>query len=108
MTTILRKAFVVTLKPGALERYVHWHDNLWPDLAAQFATSGIVEISLFEDDPLVFVYSEITAIDAWDRHFEADISQRWMREVMDPLMDVLADGSAKSADLREIWHFPAG
>jgi L-rhamnose mutarotase len=105
--SLLRKAFVVTLRPDALEQYVYWHENIWPELAAQFALSGIMTVSVFENHPQVYVYSEISDDAAWARHFDADVCQRWMSTVMQPLMELDRDGSQKALDLTQIWHLPA-
>ena len=46
MAETTRKAFLLRLKPGALDQYVYWHDNIWPELQAEIASQGIAEITL--------------------------------------------------------------
>ena len=41
MAETMRKAFVLRLKPGALDQYIHWHDNIWPELQEEIARQGI-------------------------------------------------------------------
>ncbi len=105
MAEAIRKAFVLKLKPGALETYIHWHDNIWPELTAEIARQGIAEISLFQRDDLVFLHSRVTDPDAWTRLWDSDIHHRWASELMDPLMFYRPDGVVDSQELREIWHF---
>ena len=44
-----------------------WHDNIWPELVAEIEESGIAKMTIFENDPVLFLYSEIADEDAWDR-----------------------------------------
>ena len=46
MAELIRKAFVLRLKPGALDEYIYWHDNIWPELQQAIAEEGIAEITL--------------------------------------------------------------
>lgn len=101
----LRKAFVLKLKPGALDDYIYWHDNIWPELTAEIASQGIAEITLFQLDDMVFLYSEVADSEAWDRLWASDVHHRWGSELMDPLMHYRDDGVVDSRQLREIWHF---
>jgi L-rhamnose mutarotase len=64
MGETMRKAFVLKLKPGALDTYVYWHDNIWPELRQEIARQGIAEITLFQIDDMVFLYSRIDDADA--------------------------------------------
>ena len=40
MAETIRKAFVLRLKPGALDQYIYWHDNIWPELQAGDRRAG--------------------------------------------------------------------
>ncbi len=101
----MRKAFVLKLKPGALDQYIYWHDNIWPELKEEIARQGIAEITLFQLDDMVFLYSEVADSAAWDRLWASDVHHRWGSELMDPLMHYRDDGVVDSRELREIWHF---
>ena len=50
---VLRKAYVLSLREGALEEYIHWHKNIWPELLAKIKDEGIAEVSLFEAAPMI-------------------------------------------------------
>jgi L-rhamnose mutarotase len=49
----------MTLKPGALPTSTDQHDHLWPELAAEIRACGIKKIATLEDDPYLFVCSEV-------------------------------------------------
>jgi L-rhamnose mutarotase len=100
---MIRKAFTIRLKPGALAEYKRQHDAIWPDLVAEFERQGIAQISIFEDDPVLFLYSEVTDEDAWDRLWHTDIHLRWA-QVMKPLLEFGEGDIVDSTDTREIFH----
>jgi L-rhamnose mutarotase len=91
MAETIRKAFVLRLKPGALDEYIYWHDNIWPELQQQI-------------DDQVILTSLVNDPDAWTRLWDSDVHHRWA-ELMSPLMHYRDDGVVESRELREIWHF---
>ena len=104
MAETIRKAFLLKLKPGALDQYVHWHDNIWPDLQREIAAQGIAEVSLFNLDDMIVLHSRVSDPEAWTRLWDSEIHHRW-GELMAPLMHYREDGVVDSRELREIWHF---
>lgn len=108
MSDPIRKAFVLRLKPGALDEYIFWHDRIWPELRAEIARQGIAEITLFQLDDMIFLYSEIDDPEAWTRLWDSEIHHRWAREQMAPLMHYRDDGIVDNRELREIWHLVPG
>jgi L-rhamnose mutarotase len=100
----IRKAFLLKLKPGALDDYIYWHDNIWPELQQEIASQGIAEISLFQLDDMIVLHSRVNDPEAWTRLWASDVHRRW-GELMDPLMHYRDDGIIDSRELREIWHF---
>jgi L-rhamnose mutarotase len=100
----IRKAFVLKLKPGALDDYIYWHDNIWPELQQEIARQGIAEISLFQLEDMIFLHSRVNDPEAWTRLWDSDVHRRW-GELMSPLMHYRHDGIIDSRELREIWHF---
>ena len=91
------------LKPGGLEEYRRHHDSIWPELVAEIEKQGIAQITTFENDQDLFLYSEITDVEAWDRLWASEIHAKWA-EIMKPLMEFGGDGLVDSTDLREIFH----
>jgi L-rhamnose mutarotase len=100
---MIRRAFTMRLKPGALAEYKQRHDEIWPELVAEIEKSGIASITTFEADPVLFLFSEINDEEAWDKLWHSEIHLRWAK-VFDPLMNIRPDGIIDSSDLHEIFH----
>lgn len=100
---MIRKAFTMRLKPGALAEYKRHHDNIWPELVTEVEKSGIGTITTFEQDPVLFLFSEITDEGAWDRLWHTEIHDRWAK-VMGPYMMFREDGIVDAGELREIFR----
>jgi L-rhamnose mutarotase len=100
---MIRRAFMMRLKPGGLAEYRRWHDEIWPDLVAEIERQGIGQITIFEKDPVLFLYSEVTDEGAWQRLWHTEIHDRW-GEKMNPLMEFNADGIVDSTDVTEVFH----
>ena len=100
---MIRRAFTMRLKPGGLAAYKDHHDNIWQDLVDELERQGIAQITIFEADPVLFLYSEILDEDAWDRRWHSEVHDRW-GEIMNPLMEFGPDGIVASTELREVFH----
>lgn len=100
---MIRRAFTMRLKPGGLEEYRRNHDAIWPELVAEIEKQGIAQITIFENDPHLFLYSEITDEEAWDRLWHSEIHDKW-GEIMNPLMEFGDDGIVDSSEVREIFN----
>ena len=103
---MIRQAFMMKLKPGALAEYTRQHDALWPELAAKIRECGITTIATFEDDPYLFLFSEIEDDGAWARLWDTDVHKKW-GEVMEPLMEFGADGKVQATFMRQVFNFDA-
>ena len=90
---MIRRAFTMRLTPGSLAEYKRHHDSIWPELVAEIERQGIAQITIFEDDPVLFLYSEIH--DKWG-------------EIMDPLMEFNDEGIVDSSELREVFDLRTG
>ena len=104
---MIRRAFTMRLKPGGLAEYKRNHDAIWPELVAQIEKDGIAQITIFEKDPVLFLYSEIHDEEAWDRLWHSEIHDRW-GEVMNPLMEFNDDGIVDSSVVNEVFHLETG
>jgi L-rhamnose mutarotase len=91
------------LKPGALAEYRRHHDNIWDELVAEIEKSGIANMTIFESDPQLFLYSEISDPEAWDKLWHSKVHDRWS-ELMSPLMEFGPDGIVASSEVREVFH----
>lgn len=100
---MIRRAFTMRLKPGALAEYKYHHDNIWPDLVAEIERSGIALITTFQRGLDLFLVSEISDEGAWDKLWNSPVHQRWA-EVMQPLMHLRDDGIVDAGELIEVFH----
>lgn len=100
---MIRRAFTLRLKPGAFAEYKRYHDNIWPELVAEIEKSGIATITTFENDPVLFLFSEICDEKAWDKLWHSEIHKKWA-EVMMPFLDFRPDGIVDFKELREIFR----
>ncbi|MCA9089330.1 MAG: L-rhamnose mutarotase [Planctomycetaceae bacterium] len=107
---MIRRAFTMRLKPGALEEYREHHDTLperWPQLLSEIRDSGIAQITTFQNGLDLFLYSEIHDEQAWDKLWHSDVHRRWA-ELMQPLMHLDENGIVQAGELTEIFHCEPG
>jgi len=100
---MIRKAFTMRLKPGGLAQYKAHHDEIWQELVDEIQGQGIAQITIFESDPVLFLYSEIKDEEAWDRLWHSAVHDRWA-ELMNPLMEFNDEGIVDSSEVREVFH----
>jgi L-rhamnose mutarotase len=100
---MIRCAFTMRLKPGAIEEYRRHHDEVWPELVAEIERSGIASITTFRSGDNLFLFSEIRDPEAWDRLWRSEIHLKWA-EVMQPLMHLTPDMTVDAGQLEEIFH----
>ena len=79
------------------------HDAIWAEMIAELEKSGIADMTIFENDPVLVMYSVITDVDAWDRLWHSEVHDRWA-VLMNPLMEFNSDGIVNSTELREGFH----
>lgn len=99
---MMRRAFTMRLKPGGLAQYKAHHDAIWQELVDEIRSQGIAQITIFERDPILFLYSEISDEAAWDRLWHSEIHDKW-GAIMNPLMEFNDDGIVDSSELREVF-----
>ena len=100
---MIRKAFMMRLQPGGLAMYKKYHDEVWPELVAEIERQGIAKITIFENDPVLVLYSVISNVEAWDRLWHSEVHDRW-GVLMNPLMEFNSEGIVNSTELREVFH----
>jgi len=99
---MIKRAFTMKLKPGGLAEYKRHHDSIWPELVAEIERQGIAQITIFENDPVLFLYSEISDPEAWDRLWHTEIHDKW-GEYMAPLMVFNDEGIVDSSEVRLVF-----
>ncbi len=102
---LVRKAYQLTLSANSLPDYIYWHENIWPELVERISSEGIARVALFENHPTVFLYSEISDEESWERLWKSEVHARWAVEVMQPLMEYRDDGIVDAIPLKEIWYW---
>ena len=102
-SAVIRRAFTLRLKPESFAKYKHYHDNIWPELVREIEQCGIAQITTFENNLQLFLYSEIYDKKAWDKLWSSKIHDKWA-ELMQPLMQFGADGKVDAGPLTEIFH----
>ena len=97
---MVRRAFTLRLKPGALDEYVRQHDEYLAGAGGRARGQGISELTIFERDGDLFVYCEATDYEAMDRVWASEVHDRWAK-VMDPLIGVNADNKVDAVPVTE-------
>ncbi len=102
---MIRKAFVMQLKPGFEAEYQRRHQPIWPDLIDVLRSHGASNYSIFIDSASLrlFGYVEIEDESRWAAIAETPICRRWWAH-MQELMDTHPDGSPVSLPLHEVFH----
>lgn len=91
------------LKPESFAKYKQYHDNIWPRLVREIEECGIAQITTFENNLQLFLYSEIYDPKAWKKLWSSKVHDEWA-EHMEPLMQFGPDGKVDAGPLREIFH----
>ena len=102
---MIRKAFLMTLKPGSREEYERRHNPIWPELQEVLKKHGVHNYSIFlerENDKL-FAYAEIESEAKWQQIAETESCRRWWSYMKD-LMLTNEDESPVSILLAELFH----
>ena len=106
---MIRQGLLLRLKPKALAEYKRHHDEIpkkWPELAAKIKECGIKNIRTFEADPFLFLYAEVEDENSFPRLWDTEIHKKWAK-VMDPLIELDAQGKPDARFLKQIFNFEA-
>jgi L-rhamnose mutarotase len=102
---MVRKAFLMTLKPGHQAEYQKRHNPIWPELQQVLREHGVHNYGIFLDSGAdrLFAYAEIESDELWRRIAETEVCGRWWAHMKD-LMLTNADNSPVAVDLVEVFH----
>ena len=102
---MMRKAFLMRLKPGQQAEYERRHHPIWPELQATLKAHGVSNYSIFLDAPTdkLFAYAEVESAERWQAIANTEICQRWWAHMRD-LMETNADNSPLAIELNEVFH----
>ena len=102
---MIRKAFLMTLKPGHQDEYEKRHNPIWPDLQNVLKKHGVSNYSIFlyRDADLLFAYAEIESESLWEQIAQTEECRRWWAHMKD-LMLTNPDDSPLAVSLPEVFH----
>lgn len=102
---MIRKAFLMNLKPGHQEEYERRHNPIWPELQDVLRGHGVGAYSIFLDRETdrLFAYAEIESEELWSKIAQTEACQRWWAHMRD-LMLTNDDNSPVAINLDEVFH----
>ncbi|MET0622121.1 MAG: L-rhamnose mutarotase [Pyrinomonadaceae bacterium] len=102
---MIRKAFLMTLRPRRREEYERRHNPVWPELEEVLRAHGVRNYSIFHDRQTdkLFAYAEIESEELWARIASTEACRRWWTH-MKELMLTNPDDSPASENLDEVFH----
>jgi len=104
---MIRKAFLMKLKPGCQPEYERRHNPIWPELQDVLKQHGASNYSIFLDRSTdsLFAYVEIQSQELWTQIATTDVCRRWWTQ-MKELMLTNPDDSPVAVTLDEVFHLP--
>lgn len=102
---MVRKAFLMKLKPGMQEEYERRHNPVWPEMAQLLKAHGVGNYSIYLDRQTdnLFAYVELESEQLWEEIARTEVCRRWW-EHMEELMLTNDDASPVSIPLTEVFH----
>ncbi len=105
MERVTRRAWIMTLKPGAEAEYKRRHDSIWPELKNALLDSGVTSFSIYRHGLMLFAYQERDpAVAPPDK--PVPVFWQWWRE-MAPLMETLPDARPVQTPIEEVFNLTA-
>lgn len=102
---MIRKAFLMNLKPGNQAEYERRHNPIWPELQDVLRRHGVRNYSIFLDRETdgLFAYAEIESEELWAKIAQTVACRRWWAH-MKELMLTNDDDSPVAISLDEVFH----
>ncbi len=104
---MIRKAFVITARPGLTEEYIQRHNPIWPELSKALSDHGVRNYSIFlrPETSELFGYMEITDELLFKKLEDNDVCRRWWLYMTEVLVSESSD-SRKAIEemLDEIFY----
>jgi L-rhamnose mutarotase len=104
---MIRKGFVMSLRPGHEAEYQRRHDALWPEMAAVLKDHGVHAYSIFLDAATGRLFASVQVEDEarWAAIAETEVCRRWWAYMRD-IMDTDDAGRPLATELREVFFLP--
>ncbi len=102
---MIRKAFIMQLKPNHQAEYERRHNPIWPELEAVLKVHGVSKYSIFlnSETGQLFAYAEAESEELWTAIATTEICQRWW-EYMRDLMFTNDDNSPVAIELQQVFY----
>jgi L-rhamnose mutarotase len=102
---MIRKGFIMTLRPGNQAEYVKRHNPIWPELERTLKEHGVSTYSIFLDreNDRLFAYAVVESEELWQRIAMNETCRRWWAQ-MKELMLTNPDNSPAATVLDEVFH----
>lgn len=102
---MIRKAFVMSVNPGAEAEYESRHNPIWPELEAVLKSHGVHNYSIFlhPETRQLFGYVELEDEARWEAIAGTSECRKWWAHMAD-VMPANPDNSPVSVELREVFH----
>jgi L-rhamnose mutarotase len=102
---MIRKAFVMSVHPGAEAEYARRHQPIWRELEDVLRAHGVHNYSIFlhADTRQLFAYAEIEDEARWEAIAQTGVCQRWWKHMAD-VMPANPDHSPVATGLKEVFH----
>jgi len=104
---MVRKAFVIQVRPGMASEYERRHNPIWPELEQALKLHGVSNYSIFlrESTGELFGYLEVEDEARFARLADAEVCQRWWRHMKEILVCDQPDSpKAKEEMLRQVFR----
>ncbi len=105
---MIRKAYLITAKPGMEKEYERRHNPVWPEIAAIMKEHGVISWSTYLHKPTnaMFCYVEIEDEERYNAMAEIPVCKKWWKYMTEVLVCSSSDAEkGKEEELREIFHF---
>ncbi|MBP8772375.1 MAG: L-rhamnose mutarotase [Aeromonadaceae bacterium] len=102
---MIRKAFLMSVKPGMEQEYQRRHEEIWPELASTLKAHGASNYSIFlaPRTHQLFGYVEIESEERWNLIAETSICQKWWA-YMQEIMPANPDNSPVCQELKSVFY----
>ena len=102
---MIRKAFVMSVHPGAESKYAQRHNPIWPELESALKAHGVHNYSIYllAETQQLFAYAEIESERQWAAIAATPECQEWWHHMAD-LMPHNEDHSPIVQEMSEVFH----
>lgn len=100
---MIRRVWIMTLKPGCAVEYKARHDTIWPELLNLMRQSGVIRFTIHRHQLTLFAVQDRDGLPTGEPD---PVMWKWWAH-MAPLMETLPDTRPVQTDLETIFDFNA-